>query len=414
MSNFRAIATVTATLQAILQAAVNKDVPGAQVMALRPSEMAGGGAPTTAINLFLYQVAVNPHRANDDLPTRRSGGDAIVRPTAALDLYYLMSFYGDEKTLEAQRLLGSATAFLHGEPQIPRAEIQKTVANASNAFLAGSDLADQPDVIRLAPTSLTFDELSRLWSVFLQTQYVLSTTFKASTILLERQIATQPALPTRELRLASATMRSPVISRIVAQAGPDAPITAGGVIAIQGQNLLGDAAFVDLDGAPAPLLSSDDAQLTLTLPAGLAAGPHTALVRRGVKLSGASDARPAFPSNLAAFVLQPAITQTAGKFDIAVANVQGTGAAPRSATVTLDVAPQIGAGQTATLELSGSQGVLFTFMAAPRAAAAGELVFNITGVPAGDYFVQTRVAGAASPLQLDANRVPLAPKATIP
>ncbi|MBI1868060.1 MAG: DUF4255 domain-containing protein [Methylocystis sp.] len=414
MSNFRGVATVTATLQRVLQSAIQADVAGATVTTVRPGEGSSANLPTTGVNLFLYQVSANSHRANDDLPTRRSGGEALQRPTAALELHYLMSFFGDDLKLEPQRLLGSAMAFLHGQPQLTRAQIQAASADASKPFLAGSDLADQPDLVRLASTSLSLDELSRLWSVFLQTHYVLSTTFRASTVLVEQQISTQTPLPARELRLSAIPLRRPYISRITAQAGEGEPITPGAGIAVEGVDFLGDGAFVDIDGAPVPLASIDNLRLTLTLPAGLAAGTHALLARRGLKLSPGGDVRPAFASNLAAFVLQPVVTKTAGNFDVAIINVQGTGMAPRSATITIKVAPQIGADQIATLELLGPQGIAFTFMAAPRAAATAQLVFNITGVVAGDYFVQTRIDGAASPLELNANRAPVAPKATIP
>jgi hypothetical protein len=233
-------------------------------------------------------------------------------------------------------------------------------------------------------------------------------------VLLEQPISTRTPLPARELRLSAIPLRRPYISRITAQAGEGAPITPGAAIVVEGVDFLGDGAFVDIDGAPAPLASVDAVRLTLTLPAGLAAGPHALLARRALKLSVGGEVRPAFASNLAAFVLQPVITKTAGNFDIAITNVQGSGAAPRSATITINVAPQIAANQTATLELLNPQGVAYTFMAAPRAAATAQLVFRVAGVVAGDYFVQTRVDGAASPLELDANRAPVAPKAKIP
>src|SRR3981081_600330 len=128
MSNFRAIATVTATLQRVLQAAVQADVPGAGVSTVRPGEGANTHLPPTGINLFLYQVAQNPHRSNLDLPTRRSEGDLVQRPQVALDLNYLLSFYGDDLALEPQRLLGSAVAFLHRQPVVTRAQIEAGVA----------------------------------------------------------------------------------------------------------------------------------------------------------------------------------------------------------------------------------------------------------------------------------------------
>jgi hypothetical protein len=94
--------------------------------------------------------------------------------------------------------------------------------------------------------------------------------------------------------------------------------------------------------------------------------------------------------------------------------VQGAGNAPRSAVVTIGVAPAVAQSQILTLELLKLQQVLFTFAAAPRTDAAASLVFPISRVPAGDYLFRVRVDGAESALQLDANRVPVGPKGTIP
>lgn len=413
MSNFRSVATVTATLQRVLQAAIQADVAGATVTTVRPGEGASANLPTTGANLFLYQVSQNPYRANDDLPTRRNGGEVMQRPTAALDLHYLMSFYGDDLKLEPQRLLGSAIAFLHSQPQLTRAQIQAAAADASKPFLSGSDLADQPDAIRFTPLSLTLDELSRLWSVFLQTHYVLSTTFKASAVLLERPITPKPSLPTREVRLTAVPLRRPHVARIKAEASDTAPITPGVVVVIEGRDLTGDATLVEIDDVPAPVTAAESERITLTLPAGLSAGTHRLLVRHGLKFGASEAARPGFASNLAAFVVQPVITQTAGQHDITIDNVQGSGAAPRSASITIRTAPDIGPKQIATLELLGPQGVANTFPAAPRVAATAQLTFAAQGVKAGDYVFQLRIDGAASPLELVPNGVPVAPKRTI-
>src|SRR4051812_49826954 len=127
MSNFRAIATVTATLQRSLQNAIQADVPGATVTAVRPAEAPSNELPTTGVNVFLYRVTSNPHWRNVDLPTRRADGDVAQRPVAALDLHYLLSFYGAEATLEPQRLLGSTVAFMHSEPLLTPARILATI-----------------------------------------------------------------------------------------------------------------------------------------------------------------------------------------------------------------------------------------------------------------------------------------------
>ncbi len=413
MSNFRAVATVTATLQNILQAAIQADVPGATVTTVRPGEDTAANLPSTGLNLFLYQIGQNPHRSNDDLPTRSVDGTPVQRPVVPLELYYLMSCYGNDLTLEPQRVLGSAVAFLHGQPQLTRTQIQAVVADPAKPFLAASDLASQFDLIRFTPVNLTLDELSRLWSVFLQTHYVLSATFKASTVLLERVIRPRPALPTRVVQLVAMPMPTPRIDAVVSATGDATPIIGGASIAIRGADLQGDSSIVEIDGTVAATTSAADDRIVLTLPATITAGPHTVLVRQGVLINGAGQPRPVFASDLATFAVQPVITKTGGAANIAISNVQGTGAAPRSATVTIQVAPAIGIAQTAMLEMSRVQQVAFRFLAQPLAAPSTQLIFEIVGVPAGDYIFQLRVDGAPSPLDLDANGVPTGPTETI-
>jgi hypothetical protein len=413
MSNFRAVATVTATLQSVLQAAIQADVPGATVSTLRPGTDTSGALPTTGLNLFLYQIGQNAHRLNDDLPTRSADGTAVRRPVAPLELYYLVSCYGDDTKLEPQRVLGSAFTFLHAQPQLTRAQIQATIADPSRAYLAGSDLADQVDLVRFTPVNLTLDELSRLWSVFLQTQYVLSATFKASTILLERTITPQPAPPTRAVQLVALPIRIPSITAIVSAAGAASPIVAPGSIIVEGSDLIGDSIDVEIDGVSAPTTSAANDRIVLALPAGVTAGPHTLQTRQGVAL-GASGTRPAFASPLATFTVAPTVTMTGGAFNLAVTNVEGAGAAPRSATVTVAVAPNVAVGQTATLEMSAGGQVVYRFLAAALAAAGPTLTFQVAGVTAGTYIVQVRVDGAASPLAVDATGAPTGPQAVIP
>jgi hypothetical protein len=414
MSNFRAIATVTATLQRILQAAIQSDVPGAGVSTVRPSEGANTHLPATGVNLFLYQVAPNPHRGNLDLPTRRSEGDLVQRPQVALDLHYLLSFYGDDLALEPQRLLGSTVAFLHTQPLITRAQIEAAIADNAKPFLANSDLADQPELVRFTPLTISLEELSRLWSVMLQVHYVLSVAYKASVVLVERQVSPRPSLPTRAVNLAAVPIRQPYIRQVIAQAGEGLPITPGAAVQVEGVDLQGAAIEVDVDDARLSPTAVESDRITLTLPPTLAAGPHRIQVRQGVRIGSNGGTRPAYASNLGVFVLQPVITQTNGKYDVAITSVQGAGAAPRSATITVGVAPTAEATQNATLEMLAGQQVAYTFRAQPRANAATQLTFAVTGVTASDYVFRVRIDGAESPLELDANRTPTAPKGTIP
>jgi hypothetical protein len=182
---------------------------------------------------------------------------------------------------------------------------------------------------------------------------------------------------------------------------------------VRGDALLGDGAIVEIDGTPAPTGAVADNIITLALPAGLAAGPHALQVRQGVVIGGAPP-RPAFASGLASFSVQPFITKTAGTPDIAITNVGGVGAAPRSATINVGVSPAVGVSQIATLEMLSAGQLAFRFLAQPLAAPGAQLPFQASGLAAGDYLFRVTIDGAASPLDLDGAGAPIGPKATIP
>lgn len=414
MSNFRAIATVTATLQRVLQDAIYSDVAGSTVSTLKPTEAASAALPASRVNVYLYSATQNPHRSNLDLPTRRPDGGLAQRPQVALDLNYLLSFYGDDATLEPQRLLGSVVAFLHSQPLITRPQIEAVVQDASKPFLAQSDLANQPELVRFTPLPMSLEELSRLWSVMLQTEYVLSVVYRASVVLIEPQLSPQPALPARAFNLAAIPLRQPFIHQIVADAGDAVPILPGSRIRIVGANLSGLATQAQIDLVPVATAELADDRITLDAPATLGAGPHSLQILQGVRFDPASTPRMAFKSNLGVFVVHPAITRTAGQPDITISSVQGSGAAPRSASLTVGVAPDVAPGQLVTLELMHLEEVAYTFVStAPRSAPAAAIAFAVSGAAAGDYLFRVRVDGAESALDLDPNRVPIGPAGTI-
>src|SRR5437868_4360917 len=114
MSNALAIATVTETLfHALTNALPASLVSGAQVTVLRPDDASLQVPGTTGVNVFLYQVTPNVAWRNADLPTRKSDGSLLRRPQVALDLHYLISFYGADIAFEQQRLLGAVARALH-------------------------------------------------------------------------------------------------------------------------------------------------------------------------------------------------------------------------------------------------------------------------------------------------------------
>ena len=142
MSNYLAIATVTATIQRVLQNGIAVDMPGILVTTEHPGA-SGEGIPKKRVNLYLYQAVPNPAWRNNDLRSRRPKGELIKQAQAGLDLFYLLSFYGEDKKLEPQRLLGSAIGSIVDSPILTSEMIQETMQKADNNFLLDSTLKQQ-------------------------------------------------------------------------------------------------------------------------------------------------------------------------------------------------------------------------------------------------------------------------------
>jgi hypothetical protein len=167
-------------------------VSGAQVVIGRPQVTPPQDA-THWVQLFLYQVAPNAALRNADLVTRNSAGKLVRRPQVALDLHYLLAFNGEEKDLEPQRMLGAVARDLHANPLLLPGVLENAIS--SWPLLAGSNLHEQQERVKITPLSLSLDELSKLWSVFFQTPYALSMAYSASLVLIETDDVVEPVLP---------------------------------------------------------------------------------------------------------------------------------------------------------------------------------------------------------------------------
>lgn len=196
MANYLGIATVTATLQQLLADAIQQiphlsNVP--QVRTGRPQQP----APSfVGINLYLYRVAPNPFQRSADLPSRNGNGAFIQPPQAALDLHYLLSFYGDSFQQEPERLLGKTVAALNTVSVLTPDRIRGVIrAAGSNSYLADSDLPNQTPPARLVitPITLSLEELSKLWTVFFQTTHVLSMAYQVSIVNIDANVQITPA-----------------------------------------------------------------------------------------------------------------------------------------------------------------------------------------------------------------------------
>ena len=192
MSNYQAIATITAALGDIVHKAAENALSSTVTLHFdRPT------APTSAserkVHVYLYQVTPNAALRNNDLPNRDSTGRLVRRPQAALNLHYLLSFYGDQSTLEPDRMLGAVVRDLHSQPELSAQDISNAIGSRSE--LTGSDLASASEHIKFVPSPISLDEFSRLWSVMVQTPHVPSLVYQGSVVLIDADESPAAALP---------------------------------------------------------------------------------------------------------------------------------------------------------------------------------------------------------------------------
>jgi hypothetical protein len=420
MSNFLSIATVTATLVQLLQAGVQSDVSDASitVTAARP-DTSGTDTIPTGVNLFLYQVTPNAAMRNADLPTRSSSGQVINRPRAALDLHYLLSFHGDETRLEPQRMLGSTIRILNTQPQLTRGQIITTIADPTLTFLVASDLADEIEMVRFTPATLTLDELSKIWSIFYQMPYALSIVYVASVVYIESMVSTRSAPPVQRYNTYTIPSLGPHIDRLLSQAAPNQPIVAdqfvlpGYRLIVQGQRLRGDITRVSIGGVvvtPAPDAISGE-QITVALPPALRPGLQGVQVLQPFDIGTPPAEHQGLESNVVPFVLHPTITASA----TVTASRTVDGVTLHTGKVQVTFTPKIGLRQRVVLELnqfntpSGTIARAYTFSTRlPHPAPADSvdienLDIAFTDVADGTYLARVQVDGAESPLTRDAN-----------
>lgn len=405
MSNYLAVATVTATLQRALQAAVQMDVEGARITTVRPSDI-GSGTPESGVNLFLYQVITNPALNNMDATPLRSRGTPTKRQ-AALDLYYMFSFYGSEVELEPQRLLGSVMRTLNDQRVIDQDLIRAACRDSTLPFLQASTLAEQVQQINIVPLDLNLEDLSKAWSVFFQTPYLLSIAYKVLVVLVAGEESPTRGLPIRDRRTngLSPFFQQPQVEGIRAQGGVAEAIVADSTLVITGKQLKGDGAtLVRLCGVEVTPTEISATQIQLSL----AQVPSSAL-RAGVQSlqvihppQSGEPSRRGKESNAAPFVLRPHLAQVrlmAGQVDEEEA---------RSGQLQLQTNLTIGSHQRVVVVLNewnaaspAASPASYLFDAAPREQDSVTIDISFQAVKPGDYLVRLMVDGAESQLQID-------------
>jgi hypothetical protein len=431
MSNSLAIATVTASLQNLLQSAFNTSQPDRLDGSIVSAVPLGDPKLTTrGANIFLYQVSENQALRNAVLPARNDAGGTVKAPQVALDLHYLLSFYGTEGAWEPQRFLGITMRTFSAVPTLTRQIISQTLqtvgAPGGNLeFLNLSDLADGPQLVRLTPTTISLEELSKLWSVLLQQKYVLSILYVASVVLIDSTESGVAALPVLHNQVSVNVMRSLAITQVVTtDATTFGAIVSGARVAVLGHGLTTPGLLASVDGVAlaVPFLAQSESRLEFLLPNTLRAGAHA------LRLSSflGTSALPTNESNLVTFSLRPTIAGPISK-TVSVASPPTSPPSLFDGTLTVPVSPRVSARQRRSLLLSrkdassGSRStgaVLSLRPALPDDTSdTNVLTFSFASLPAGTYAARLRVDDAESPPILPLASPPsgtLGPEVVIP
>jgi len=403
MSNYLAIATVTAGLYQILLNPVRTAVgSSANIVFGRPHAVDDSKDSNPKLNIYLYQVTPNAAFRNADLPTRRADGTLVRQPMAALDLHYLFTFHGKEEQFEPQLMLGMVASTLQAEAVLLPSTIQSALS--SFGVLNASDLASQIEKVRFTPTALSLEEFSKLWSAFFQVEYRLSVAYQASVVLIENSSATpQDAPPVQARNVYTLPFQQPTITQVIPKTGAGQPILPGSTLVIQGSQLIADNTLVRIGNLEVPPATITATALTLSVPTSLQAGMLGVQVIQQLCIGTPPVLHPGFESNVAPIVLQPVIAPTAAS----------------STKITVNVKPAVQPAQKIKLllnQVTGSPPAAFTFTFPPVTASATSLTIPISGVPGGGaaYFIRLSVDGAESPINFDSSSTTFGPTVTIP
>ncbi|WP_207931356.1 DUF4255 domain-containing protein [Streptomyces sp. 8K308] len=306
MSNALAIATVSEALRLLLAENLGPEIDEAVNVETRRPPTEPPAVPT--ITVFLYQVTPNASLRNHDAPTRAADGTLLRRPTAAVDLHYLITGYGEESELTGQRLIGAVVRTLHESPTLSRELIEQAVLNSSH--LAGSDLAVSPQRVRFTPTQMDIDETSKLWGMLHHTPYALSVVYQATLVLLEGRADPAAGKPVLRRTVTAVPGLRPRLERIASRpTGADdtttpteGPVPLGRDLVLTGTGLAAGPVTADLGPrqVPVPAEHVTDTQVVLTPPDDLPPGPHRLRLVYGGAARG-------LESNAATLARQPSL-----------------------------------------------------------------------------------------------------------
>jgi hypothetical protein len=400
MSNPLAISAVTAAFGRRLLAAANAAVPAAKVRTGPPTaKLSEDGKPL--VNLHLFRVAPNAAHNNNHLPNRTGAGLTRGPSKLALDLHYVVTFYGDHDAFEVDFMLGQVMIALEAEPLLTRA----TVAGAidENDELEDSDLGEANARLRVTRQLMTLDDFSKIWSIFYQVPYAVSLVYEVSHVIIESDDASPLPLPVARRQL----WVSPLSSlRLDSAGGPDGALPVwGGTLVVKGFGLARTGIELEADGTAVALGEGEQVADEIRLP--LSDQAFGTTLKVGIHRLQAVEppvaGKPAHlraRSNVIPFALHPQIRP--GDVDAPAGGTTATG------TIDVTVEPEIASEQAIRLLLDSRDPLAPRHVAlagrepADAQPAETDFTFDFTDLPRGNYLVRVDVDGLVSPVALDA------------
>jgi Pvc16 N-terminal domain/IPT/TIG domain len=397
MSDYLAVAGVSAVLRTLLTSALPNDGPATilgtspGISSTSPDLIVTGPGEQPRLNIFMYYASFNAALRNLGLPAANAQGLQVSNPPLALNLHYLVSAYGGNQ-FDPEILLAWAMQVFHETPVVPRQVIQDALTGLGTAtpegtLIGASTLADQIEHIKITPETLTTEEIYRLWAAF-QTHYRPTTSYRVSVVVIQRTRTFKSNLPVQQRTVTAAPLQPPVIDQV-----SPAMITAGGTLTITGRNFLGDSAadtLVSFDSEPGVAPSTLQGNcVRVVLPATLQAGVRSLRVVRNIVYPAAPAPHTGFASSPARFQLIPTITNAP---PITVAH---------GSNLTLQVSPSVGQTQRATLYI-GDNALPLEARAVTAPATSPTLDFAIpANFRTGTFPLRLEIDGASSALTLD-------------
>lgn len=405
MSDYLAVGGVSAVLKALLNAGLSNGGPATVLVSppgitnKAPDLIPTGPDEPPQLNLFLYYASINHALRNLDLPSMSANGTPLSNPPLAINLHYLVTAYGSNP-FDPELLLAFAMQVFHSTPVVPRDTIQTALTALSGGspsneqqLIAASTLASQIEHIRIAPETLTTEEIYRLWTAY-QTPYRPTTSYQVSVVVIKNSQSYQSNAPVQKRALVALPLTGPTIAAVSPQMA-----AVGQTITLNGSNFLNGPApntMVSFNGGtPVNPASVQGNCVRATIPGTLSAGTCNVRVICNVTFPSSSTPHPCFASNAAPFQLIPMIVPPASP------PYQATQGNPLAIKLT----PAVGSLQQVVVYI-GDQAI--PLPQAPLTGPATSTTVTVTvpsTIAVGTYPLRIEVDGAQSLLTQDSNPV---------